>query len=104
MLNRNLFSSFSILFALLVSGMLSACSSMSTAPEKKNVEVSRNKPDKECVSMGKVEGRTQNVQGTANDALEDLQQEAANKGANYLVVEQYSSSGLSVTGHAYKCP
>ena len=80
------------------------CSSMSNLPEKENVKVSREKPsDKECKSLGKVEGRTNKINGTQEDALADLQNEAAHKGANYLMVEQYSANGQSVTGIAYRC-
>lgn len=94
-----------ILMVFTISAALftSACSSMSTKPEAKNVKVTREKPTGECTSLGKIEGRTNSTTGTADDALKDLQQEAANKGANQLVVEQYSASGQSVTGIAYKC-
>jgi hypothetical protein len=91
-------------FSMLAVGALASCSHQSPLPEKENVKVSREKPDeKDCQFLTKVEGRVTTVKGTAEQALEDLKQEAANKGANYLQVEQYSGSGLSVTGMAYKC-
>jgi hypothetical protein len=80
------------------------CSSMSVLPEKSNLKVSRDEPSKNCQLIGKLEGRAASTTGTKEDALEDLKQEAANKGANYLKVEQYSAYGTSVTGLAYKCP
>lgn len=84
--------------------MLAGCSTMSNLPDKKNVKVSREKPDeKNCKSLGKIEGRTNKINGTQEDALADLQNEAANKGANHLLVEQYSANGQTVTGVAYKC-
>ena len=42
--------------------------------------------------------------GTAEDALNDMKKEAANKGANYLQIKEYSSYGTAVTGIAFKCP
>ena len=84
--------------------VVSACASMSALPKDDNVKVSRDEPPKECALISKVEGRSQNVKGSAEEALKDLKQEAANKGANYLVVRQYSALGTSVTGEAYKCP
>ena len=43
------------------------------------------------------------VKGTQEQALGDLKREAANKGANYVMVKQYSDLGTSVTGIAYEC-
>lgn len=83
---------------------LQACSTMSNLPEQDNLKVSREEPSKDCKMISKLEGRSQSVKGTTEDALNDLKQEAANKGANYLVVKQYSSTGTAVTGLAYKCP
>jgi uncharacterized protein YbjQ (UPF0145 family) len=54
--------------------------------------------------MGSITGTTPTVKGTQEEALEDLKREAANKGANYVVVKQYSAYGTSVTGLAYECP
>lgn len=83
---------------------MSACSSMSTLPAEDNVKVSRDDADKGCTFLGKLEGRTISKAATTEDALHDLRKEAANKGANYLVVKEYSGMGTSVTGLAYKCP
>lgn len=80
------------------------CSTMSNAPDVKNVKVSREEADKDCQFISKIEGRTNSLKGTNEDALKDLQQEAANKGANFLVVRAYSGTGTSVSGEAYKCP
>ena len=79
------------------------CASQSIMPEKDDVKVSRDKADKECTSLGKITGRAAGIKGTREQALEDLKQEAANKGANYIQIQQYSSQGTSVTGLAYKC-
>jgi len=48
-------------------------------------------------------GRVRN-DSDREDALADLKKEAANKGANFLVVRQYSAMGTAVTGEAYLCP
>lgn len=80
------------------------CSSMSALPQEDNVKVSREEADKDCTFISKLEGRSMSKTAKAEDALKDLQKEAANKGANYLVVKEYSGMGTAVTGLAYKCP
>lgn len=93
------------LFALSVIVALAACASRSVMPDVKEVKVSRDNPsDKKCKEMGTITGTTMSTKGTQEDALNDLKKEAANKGANYVVVKQYSSYGTSVTGTAYECP
>jgi hypothetical protein len=83
---------------------IAACSSMSTLPKADNVKVSREDADKDCTFISKVEGRTMSKIPKEGEALADLTKEAANKGANYLVVKEYSGNGTAVTGLAYKCP
>lgn len=79
------------------------CSSQSVLPEKSEVKTSRTVPS-DCKLIGKVTGNSLSLKATPEMALDNMKQEAANKGANYLVVEQYSPSGASVTGQAYRCP
>lgn len=83
--------------------IISACSSRPVLPTADAIKVSREAPDKSCKELGKVVGTTLSVKGTAEDALKDLKQEAANKGANYVVIKQYSDNQTSVTGLAYEC-
>ncbi|MBK7843871.1 MAG: DUF4156 domain-containing protein [Bdellovibrionales bacterium] len=80
------------------------CSSQSVLPEKSEIKTSRTVPSSECSLIGKVTGNSLSVKATPEMVLDNMKQEAANKGANYLVVEQYSASGTSVTGQAYRCP
>ncbi len=87
-----------------IGALLSSCSSMSNLPEQNNVKVSRDLPAKECQTLGKIEGRSNSKVPKQNEALEDLQQEAANKGANYVMVKEYSAMGTAVSGEAYRCP
>lgn len=89
---------------LLLVSLLSACASRSVLPDVKEVKVSREIPDKDCKEMGQITGTTMTAKGNQEEALADLKKEAANKGANYVVVKQYSSYGTSVTGTAYECP
>lgn len=87
--------------------LLSGCSmtsKMSNLPDEENVKVSRHKADKDCEDLGKIKGTSTSLKGTAEDALADLKQEAANKGANYIEIKQYSDNKTAVTGIAYKCP
>lgn len=84
--------------------MLSACASRPIIQTTKDVKVSREEPGSDCKPMGKLTGTTLTARGTQEQALEDLKREAANKGANYVVVKQFSDYGTSVTGVAYECP
>lgn len=96
-----------LMFSILVLVFLSGCSmtsKMSELPDEDNVKTSRHKADKDCEELGKVRGTSTSLKGTAEQALADLKQEAANKGANYVEIKQYSDNKTSVTGLAYKCP
>jgi hypothetical protein len=107
---RNSFSLSRLLIAITAvaaSAALTACSNiakMSDLPDKENVKVSREDADKDCKELGKVEGRSISTKPTNEEVLKDLRQEAANKGANYVKVSQYSGTAGSVTGEAYLCP
>ena len=81
---------------------LSACASQSVMPDKEEVKVSRETP-KDCKDLGKVTGTSGSVKPDRKAVLEDMKQDAANKGANYVVVKQYSDNGTSVTGLAFQC-
>lgn len=91
-----------LILALLALGM-SACASRSVMSDSKEVKVSREAAGKDCKELGAINGRTASAKGTQEEALEDLKKEAANKGANYVVVKEYSAYGTSVTGVAYEC-
>jgi hypothetical protein len=92
-----------IFFGVMVFGVV-GCASRSVLPDSSAVKVSREMPKKTCKEMGEVTGRTATVKGTEAQALDDLKSEAAHKGANYVVIKQYSDYGTSVTGLAYECP
>lgn len=93
------------IFVVAILGLvLSACASRSVLSDSKEVKVSREAADKDCREIGTLNGRTASVKGTQEEALEDLKKEAANKGANYVIVKEYSAYGTSVTGVAYECP
>ena len=93
-----------ILALALLSLAVSACASRSVMPEAKDVTVSREAPNaKKCQEMGKITGSVASAKGTREQALDDLKREAANKGANYVMVKQYSDLGTQVTGIAYEC-
>ena len=83
---------------------LVACSSAPPVkPEGDNVKVSRDPADEDCKELGPVEGRNSSAKGTFDDALEDLKQDAAGKGANYVQIRQSGAMGTSVRGIAYLC-
>ncbi len=84
--------------------LLLACSSQPLTPQKDAVEAGRKAPSERCQSLGSVKGVARSIHGTAEQALDDLKQEAANKGATYVQVFQYSGTGTAVTGEAFKCP
>lgn len=94
-----------ILVSTLLLGMFTVgCRSRSVLPDSKEVKVSRDAAPEECKEMGTINGRTKSVKGTQEEALADLKQDAANKGANYVVIKQYSAYGTSVVGVGYECP
>jgi hypothetical protein len=80
------------------------CSSQPILPEADSVKVGRAKPSSDCTELGVVRGTTVTVKGTAAEALQDMKDEAAKKGATYVLVEQYSGHATAVKGIAYKCP
>ena len=84
--------------------LIAGCRSRSLLSDSRDVKVSRTAAPANCQEIGAVTGRVSSAQGTQEQALDDLKKEAANKGANYLVVKQYSAYGTSVTGLAYECP
>lgn len=73
-------------------------------PTTDEVKVSRENPDEKCQDLGKVTGTSLSVKATPEEVLENMKHAAAEKGANYVLVKQYSSTGTSVTGIAYNCP
>lgn len=83
---------------------LFGCSSRPVTAKGDDVKVSREAANKDCQDLGKISGTVTSVKGTAEQALADLKQEAANKGGNYVVIKQYSDNQTSVTGIAYSCP
>ena len=91
---------------LLVSAffLVGACSSQSLTPQTSDVKASQEAPPSNCVEVSKVTGSTSSAKGTPDDALDDLKKDAANRGANYVKIGEYSSYGTAVTGTAYKCP
>jgi hypothetical protein len=88
----------------LVVFLVCACSSKPVLPAGKSVTVSRETAAPRCRELGPVRGNVLSVHGKAEDALLDMQKEAAEKGANYVVVHQYSGEETAVTGVAYDCP
>ena len=84
--------------------LLTACGSRSIKPDVNEVKLSREKPKAKCKSLGGISGTTVTAKGTQDEAIEDLKRDAANKGANYIYVQQFSSYGTTVTGEAFECP
>lgn len=92
-----------ILLLLTVTLFFAACSSRSIKPDVKEVKLSREAPGKKCKEIGTISGTTMTAKGSQDEAIEDLKKEAANKGANFVWVKQFSSYGTTVTGTAYEC-
>ena len=83
---------------------LSRCASRPIVPDTSDVKVSRENPKSECKDLGRVTGTTSKINARPEDALADMKDEAAKKGANYVQVGEYSSTGGSVVGFAFSCP
>jgi hypothetical protein len=80
------------------------CASKPVLPIADSVKVSREPSSPRCRELSPVRGTSLSVHATAQDALNDLKKDAAEKGANYVVVQQYSGEQTAVTGVAYDCP
>jgi len=83
--------------------LTNACASRSLTPDVSELKVSRENPSSKCEEIGHVSGTTMTSHGTSDEALNDMKKEATAKGATYLRVDQYSATGSSVSGTAYKC-
>lgn len=83
--------------------LMTGCSSHPVLAEKDDIKVSRDTPSSSCKSIGPVEGRTKKINGTSEDALEDLKGEAIKKGANYVKIEMMGALGTSIRGEGYFC-
>ena len=84
--------------------LIAACSSRSIKPDPNALKISREKPSSKCKDLGAISGTTMTAKGSQDEAIEDLKREAANKGATYVYVQQFSTYGTTVTGEAYECP
>ena len=80
-----------------------ACSTKPIVPKGEDVKVSREAADKDCKDLGPVRGTVQGTKPNVEKAIENMKQEAANKGANYVKMETASDYGTSVRGTAYDC-
>lgn len=84
---------------------ITGCSSKPILPETKSVKIAREPADKDCKELGVVYGKTLATTGKLEElALQDLQENAAKKGANYVFLQGYSGLGSSVKGLSYDCP
>lgn len=88
---------------LLVVFSLVACSSKPIVPKGEDVKVSREEAGKDCKDLGSVRGTVTGTKPNLEKAIENMKQEAANKGANYVKMETASDYGTSVRGTAYDC-
>ena len=96
-----MFKILGLAIALLI---LPSCASRSIKPDEKEIKLSREAADEDCKELGPVSGTTMSKTGTTEQAIEDLKKDAANKGANYVIVKEYSGYRTTVTGVAYDCP
>ena len=83
---------------------LANCSHQPVVPDAKNVEVAREEAGSKCVELGRVSGSVSTVNGTIEQAIEDMKLDAARKGANFVKMESTGAMGTSATGIAYQCP
>ncbi len=81
-----------------------ACSHQPVILKSDDIKVARQEADKSCTEIGPVVGNNISVKGTVEQAIEDMKQDAAKKGANFVRIETTSALGTSVKGTAYSCP
>ncbi len=98
---------FDLSFNLGVICLLASCSGKPVVMTEKDVKVSRNSPSSDCKELGMVMGRSltinSNVEKAVEQSIEEMKRDAANKGANYVKIEQIASNTHDVTGIAYDC-
>ena len=92
-----------LFFAGFVLFTLVQCSHHPVLPETKDIQVSREAADKDCQSLGPVQGKTMSAKGTTEEALEDLKKDAVRKGANYVQIQTMGAMATSIQGEAYVC-
>lgn len=91
------------LYILFASLLVSACTSHPVIPDKNDVIVSRNEASVGCKSLGPVEGRSNRVNATTAEALDDLKSEAVKKGSNFVKIETMGALASSIRGIAFIC-
>lgn len=79
-------------------------SSGALSPAAKAVRVAKADPDPACEELSTVEGTS--FWGKKNDAKNEMRENAAKEGANYIRIEALETRGGRVTysGTAYRCP
>jgi len=93
---------FAVVLAL--SAALTACgNSHAIKPDSGNVKVSRQAPGKNCKDLGVVNGRVRNQNGSFEEAIRDMQLDAARLGGNYVQMGITGGMSQSVNGRAYEC-
>ena len=90
-----------IIFVLAL--VLSGCSTHPILPKTSDVTVSRDAAAASCENLGAITGRSQKVNATSEEVLEDLKQEAVQKGANFIKIETMGAQSGSIRGTAYFC-
>ncbi len=84
--------------------LLTRCGSHPIVPDAKNVTVTRDRISKSCREIGPVQGSVISVNGTIEQAIDDMKLDASRKGANYVQIGSTSAYGTSASGTAYFCP
>ncbi len=88
---------------LLLALFVTACASQEILPDKVEVKVSRDEPNKDCKMIGPVSGSVSILGDSAEVSITHLKQDAARKGANYVQYETSSADGSGLKGTAYYC-
>jgi hypothetical protein len=84
--------------------VLAACShTPPVKPESSNVKVSRQAPARDCKDLGVVNGRVKSKSGSFEEAIADMQLDAARLGGNYVQMGLTGGMSQSVNGRAYLC-
>lgn len=80
-----------------------ACTSHPVLPEKSDIIVSRNEAAENCRLIGPIEGRSNRINATPAEALDDLKTEGIKKGANFIKIETMGALASAIRGIAYLC-
>lgn len=92
-----------LISALLLAVTFVSCANQEILPDEVDVKVGRELPSDKCTLVGTLTASSGKIGGSSEEALENLKEAAARKGANFILYESASATGSAMKGTAYSC-